>query len=214
VSVLSARDGYRLWAPTYQAETAISFLDEQLATEMLDGLPRERLLDAGCGTGRRLKGISGAVGVDASPEMIAAGDATNLLVGDVRALPFPPSRFDMVWCRLVLGHLADPMVAYRELARVCRPGGHIFVTDFHSDAVAAGGKRTFRDQAGALHEVEHYIHDHPKMAAMAGLALLERRGAAVGPAVRDFYARAGKLSLYEKDQGLKLVDALLFRREN
>ena len=214
MSVLSAREGYRLWAPTYGAETAISFLDEQLAMQMLDGLPREQLLDAGCGTGRRLAGISGAIGVDSSPEMIAASSATNLMVADVRALPFPPGRFDMVWCRLVLGHLADPMPAYRELARVCRPHGHVFVTDFHSDAVAAGGKRTFRDQEGGLHEVEHHVHDHLKMAGATGLALLERRDAGVGLAVRDFYAHAGKLSLYEKDHGLKLVDAFLFRREN
>ena len=87
MSVLSAREGYRRWAPTYGAETAISFLDEQLAMQMLDGLPREQLLDAGSGTGRRLAGISGAIGVDSSPEMIAAGSATNLTVADVRALP-------------------------------------------------------------------------------------------------------------------------------
>jgi malonyl-CoA O-methyltransferase len=213
MSVLAVRDAYRLWAPTYAAETATSFLDEQLAREMLYDLPCERLLDAGCGTGRRLAGMDEAIGVDASAEMVAAGGGANLIVAEIRALPFASARFDMVWCRLVLGHLADPMPAYRELARVCRPGGHVFVTDFHPDAVAAGGRRSFRDQAGQVHEVEHHVHpDHATFAGRAGLALVDRREASVGPIIRDFYARAEKLALYEKDRGLKLVAAFLFHR--
>jgi malonyl-CoA O-methyltransferase len=213
MSALAARDAYRLWAPTYAAETATSFLDEQLAREMLYDLPCERLLDAGCGTGRRLAGMDEAIGVDASAEMVAAGGGANLIVAEIRALPFASARFDMVWCRLVLGHLADPMPAYRELARVCRPGGHVFVTDFHPDAVAAGGRRSFRDQAGQVHEVEHHVHpDHATFAGRAGLALVDRREASVGPIIRDFYARAEKLALYEKDRGLKLVAAFLFHR--
>jgi malonyl-CoA O-methyltransferase len=157
--------------------------------------------------------MDGAIGVDASAEMVAAGRSANLIVAEIRALPFAPARFDMVWCRLVLGHLADPMPAYRELARVCRPGGHVFVTDFHPDAVAAGGRRSFRDQAGQVHEVEHYVHsDHAALAGRAGLTLVERREASVGPMIRDFYARAERLALYEKDRGLKLVAAFLFHR--
>ncbi|HEX3753982.1 MAG TPA: class I SAM-dependent methyltransferase [Rhizomicrobium sp.] len=213
MSVLNVQDAYRLWAPTYAAETALSFLDEELASQMLAGLPRRRLLDAGCGTGRRIAGIADAIGVDASPEMVAAGGDPNLVVADIRALPFPAAHFDMVWCRLVLGHLADPLPAYRELARVCRTGGYVFVTDFHPDAVASGGRRSFRDRNGQVHDVEHYLHaDHPAMALETDLHLVAHRDAAVGPAIRDFYARAGKLALYEQDRGLKVVAAFLFRK--
>jgi malonyl-CoA O-methyltransferase len=213
MSVLNVQDAYRLWAPTYAAETALSFLDEELASQMLAGLPRRRLLDAGCGTGRRIAGIADAIGVDASPEMVAAGGDPNLVVADIRALPFPPAHFDMIWSRLVLGHLADPLPAYRELARVCRTGGYVFVTDFHPDAVASGGRRSFRDRNGQVHDVEHYLHaDHPAMALQTDLLLVAHRDAGVGPAIRDFYARAGKLALYEQDQGLKVVAAFLFRK--
>jgi SAM-dependent methyltransferase len=135
---LSARQAYSLWAPTYGSETATSFLDEELAQEMLCGLPQTRLLDAGCGIGRRIADLAGTVGIDASPEMLVAGGACNVVKGDVRAMPFASDRFDMVWCRLVLGHLPDPSRAYQEFARVCRPGGYVFVTDFHPDAAAAG----------------------------------------------------------------------------
>lgn len=180
-SKLDVREAYRLWAPTYAAETAISFLDEELAQEMLGGLPQTRLLDAGCGFGWRMAGISGAVGIDASPDMLAAGGARNVLTGDVREMPFASDRFDMVWCRLVLGYLPDPLRAYKEFARVCMPGGHVFVTDFHPDAVAAGHKRTFTDQVGTVHEIENYVHgNHAHLAAAAGLSLVAYRDGVVG----------------------------------
>jgi malonyl-CoA O-methyltransferase len=212
-SRLSAREVYRLWAPTYASETAASSLDEELAQEMLRGLPQARLLDAGCGIGRRIEDIPSAVGIDASPEMLAAGRARNVVIGDVRAMPFSSDRFDMVWCRLVLGHLPDPSCAYQELARVCMPDGYVFVTDFHPDADAAGHQRTFTDNGGTVHQVEHYVHsNHAHLAAATGLSLVTRRDGVVGPSIRGFYARGIGLKAYKRDMGLKLVAAFLFRK--
>jgi malonyl-CoA O-methyltransferase len=215
ISKLDAREGYRLWAPTYATETAISFLEDELAKRMLHGLPQAQLLDAGCGVGRRISDIPGAIGMDLSPEMLAAGGARNVVGGDVRAMPFASDRFDMVWCRLVLGHLPDPLRAYLEFARVCMPGGYVFVTDFHSDAFAAGHRRTFNAQEGTVHEIEHYVHgDHIQLAAKAGLTHLAFREGIVGPSIRDFYASGIGLNAYKRDLGLKLISAFLFRRPN
>jgi malonyl-CoA O-methyltransferase len=213
VDKLDAREAYRLWAATYSAESTTSFLDEELAQQMLPGLPRTQLLDAGCGIGRRIKGITGAVGMDLSPNMLAAGGARNVVAGDILAMPFASDCFDMVWCRLVLGHLPDLRPAYCELARVCRHGGYVFVTDFHSDAAAAGHRRTFTDPTGVVHEIEHYIHtNHTDVARDAGLRLVSHRDAAVGPSIRDFYIRGIGLKAYTRDEGLKLVSAFLFHR--
>jgi malonyl-CoA O-methyltransferase len=215
MTILDAREAYRLWAPTYAAETAISFLDEVLARALLPPLAGKRLLDAGCGTGRRIAGAAGAVGVDASLDMLNAGGARAVAAADVSALPFPPASFDMVWCRLVLGHLRDPEPAYREFAHVCRPGGLLFVTDFHADAAAAGHRRSFRDASGALHEVEHHVHDaaaHIAFAERAGFTFLARQDGTIGPAVKPFYACAGRLGAYERDFGLAVVAAFLFCR--
>jgi malonyl-CoA O-methyltransferase len=213
IDQLGVREAYRLWAPTYASETATSTLDEQLAQEMLYGLPRTRLLDAGCGIGRRIKDIPGAIGIDASSEMLAAGGESNVIAGDIRSMPFASRSFDMVWCRLVLGHMRDALPAYRELARVCLPGGYIFVTDFHPDAAAAGHRRTFTDQSGRLHEIEHYIHgDHIDLAAQAGLSLTTQRDGAVGQSVRSFYMQGLGRKAYKRDLNLKLVAAFLYRR--
>lgn len=212
VSLLDAREGYRLWAPSYSNETVTTALDDELAGQMLQGLPRQRLLDAGCGSARRIREIPDAIGLDLSVEMLAADDAQNVVEGDVRAMPFASSQFDVVWCRLVLGHLPDPWPAYMELARVCKPGGYVFVTDRHPDAVAAGHRRTFTAPDGTVYEIEHHVHrNHVELAEKAGLVQIASCEAAVGPRVQQFYARGIGLKAYRRDLGLKLVCAFLFR---
>ncbi|HVG44643.1 MAG TPA: methyltransferase domain-containing protein, partial [Longimicrobium sp.] len=115
---LPPRAAYRLWAPGYEEETAISFVDDRLVAALTPPLGGLRLLDAGCGTGRRLRRIDGAAlaaGADLTWEMLAAGSSAAsgppplLAAADVRALPFASSSFDVVWCRLVVGHLPDPI---------------------------------------------------------------------------------------------------------
>ncbi|MDB5673187.1 MAG: Methyltransferase type 11 [Sphingomonas bacterium] len=222
MTALPARDAYRLWAPTYVAETAITALECGLVDALTPPLHGRHLLDAGCGTGRRLlgSGAASAVGVDLSPEMLDAGDAAgdpsiSLLVGDVRALPLPYAAFDVTWCRLVIGHVPACAPAYAELARVTAPDGTVIVSDFHPRAHEAGHRRTFRSE-GVVHEVEHYVHtlsDHRAAASAAGLRLVKIREAPIGPDVRPFYERADRLALYDEHVGLPVVLALSFRRE-
>lgn len=224
MSALDVREGYRRWAPTYAAETAISQLDTELVAALTPPLAGKALLDVGCGTGRRLLGAGAAraVGVDLCPEMLEAGvgldvDRPDLrtLVGDVRDLPLPDRSFDVVWCRLVLGHLPECDRAYGELARVAARGATIIVTDFHPAAAAAGHRRTFRDEAG-VHELEHYVHaaeTHLDAARRAGLTLVAPREARIGETARPFYADAGRLDLYQQHLDLPVVLAAAFRRD-
>ena len=137
--VLSPAQGYALWAPAY-AETVVTVLESAAVASLDVPLVGRRVLDAGCGTGRRLVharegGASLAVGVDLTPAMLAQGKAEPLLAAaDVRALPVADDSFDVVWCRLVLGHVANLDAAYAELGRACALGGALVVTDFHPSA--------------------------------------------------------------------------------
>ena len=224
MSALNPRDGYRLWAPTYSRENAISSLEAALVDAMTPPLTGLRLLDAGCGTGRRLHecGAASVVGVDLSPEMIEAGIGLGeplphilTLVGDVRDLPLPDADFDVLWCRLVIGHLPDYPAAYAELARVATPGATVIVTDFHAAAHAAGHRRTFRE-GDVVHEIIHHVHpieDQIDQARALGLTLRDRREATIGPAARPFYVAAGRDDLYAEHFGLPVVSALAFQRE-
>jgi malonyl-CoA O-methyltransferase len=147
--------------------------------------------------------------------MLIAGDHPRVAAADVRALPFFADCFDVIWCRLVLGHISDPLSTYRELARVCRPGGCLFVSDFHADAVAAGHSRSFRDGSGQVYAVEHHVHEansHLKAAQEAGFAARDYREGKIGSRVRHLYVRAGRSTQYERDLGLPVVAAFLFER--
>jgi len=224
VTPLLARDGYRLWAPTYEDETAVSFLENDLVGDLRVPV-RGVLLDAGCGTARRLRDATRArlaVGADASTAMLGRaarddGAASPLLVGaDLRALPFAAASFDVVWCRLAIGHVREVDRVYGELSRVCRTGGWVVVSDVHPDAVAAGHRRTFRDANGVVHEIEHHVHPverHLECAGARRLRVRAHRDGAVGPRLRGFYKRARRLDMYDQQRGLRLVLALAFQRE-
>jgi malonyl-CoA O-methyltransferase len=224
MSALAVREAYRLWAPSYSDETAISWLENELVngvTPPLDGL---RLLDAGCGTGRRIRSAAAAtrIGLDLSSDMLLAGIADDTacpgfepIVADVQAMPLGSRSFDVVWCRLVLGHLPRLDAAYPELARVADYGAMVIVSDFHPAAVEAGHRRSFSIDSEVI-EVEHYVHSaatHIDTARAAGLELVDLREAIIGEDVRPFYERAGKHAAYRDHVGLPVVLALAFRKE-
>lgn len=223
-SIVGAAAGYRLWAPMYGRETAISYLENGLVAGLTPPLAGLRLLDAGCGTGRRLRkaGAAVSVGLDSSREMIAAGIAADsqpqglqFIVADVRAMPVDDASFDVIWCRLVLGHLPELDAAYRELARVADLGAHVIVTDFHPAAHEAGHRRSFRAGTEVI-ELEHYVrqaHQHIEAAKNAGLVLVATRDASIGNDVRSFYTEAGMDSAFSAHVGLPVVLALAFRTE-
>jgi malonyl-CoA O-methyltransferase len=196
----------------------VSSLENRLVETLAIPTASCRLLDVGCGTGRRLRGTDAAVaaGVDASLDMLRlAPPEQRRAAADVRALPLAAGSFDVVWCRLVIGHVRELEAAYSELSRVCRPGGAVIVSDLSAEAIAAGHRRTFRDSLGEVHELEHVVHSIERQAAVArdvGLDLETQRHGAVDSSVRQFYADAGRLQAYEEQRGLPLVCVLVLRR--
>ncbi len=101
------------------------------------------LLDVGCGPGTITVDLAALVapgrvlGVDMTDAPLAeardlaerTGASVVFEVGDVYALAEDDDSFDVVHAHQVLQHLADPVAALREMARVCRPGGLIAVRD-------------------------------------------------------------------------------------
>jgi len=218
---LPPRAAYRIWAPFYDRENPVTVLEDAATSRLTPPLQGRTLLDAACGTARRLPGTDAvrAIGLDAAPEMLEVASRSvpgaRLVQGDLRALPFRDACADVVWCRLAIGHVREIDAAYAELGRVCRAGGRVIVTDFHPEAVAAGHTRSFREPGGAVIAIEHTVHTAQAQIAAArrcGLALAARLEPAVGPAVRDLYEAAGAVDRYAGQLGLPLVLALSFER--
>ncbi|HUL01859.1 MAG TPA: class I SAM-dependent methyltransferase [Gemmatimonadales bacterium] len=219
---LTAREGYRLWAESYGDENPVTALDNAAVQGLTPALAGKALLDAGCGTGSRLRPAGAgepraAVGIDLVPQMLRRGrhdgPALALAAADVRALPFGAGTFEVVWCRLVVGYVAELATVYAELGRVTRRGGCVIVTDFHPAAARAKLVRNCWDGQGGVHVLEHHTHEaaaHRAAAGSAGLSLDVEVNQVVGPEVRAFYAAAGMLDRYEQQSGMPLVLALRF----
>ncbi|MGE3842829.1 MAG: class I SAM-dependent methyltransferase [Vicinamibacterales bacterium] len=106
-----------------------------LLEEVAAGQPGALLLDCGCGTGVNLtllRRYGRAIGVDLTMRGLQFGRARGeRLLGqaDAACLPFPASRFDGLTSFDVLYSLDDEaeLAAWREMARVLKPGGWLIV---------------------------------------------------------------------------------------
>jgi malonyl-CoA O-methyltransferase len=208
--VISAREGYALWAETWDATPSpIVALEERMLMPRLEGLTPRRAIDVGCGTGRWTARL-GAVGIDASPAMLAIaaqkpGLRGRLAVGDAAALPVAGESADLVLCALTLGHVRGWNRALQELARVLEPGGTLILTDFHPAAAAQGWRRTFRHD-GIVYEIENHPYTvHQLQEAAEGLVLAECMEAAIGEPERPLFAEAGRPELFEAALGTPAV---------
>lgn len=90
----------------------------------------ERILDVGCGDGALTQKLVAAgaavVGIDSSPEMVAAARKLGLdaRVADVRELGFA-SEFDAVFSNAVLHWVREPERAARSMRAALKPGGRL-----------------------------------------------------------------------------------------
>jgi len=92
--------------------------------------PGALVLDAGAGDGRYRQEFAHTryIGVD-----LAVGDVSWDYSGlgavcDLAALPFASGSFDAVLCTQVLEHVAEPQLVLREVCRVLKPGGRLFLS--------------------------------------------------------------------------------------
>lgn len=112
--------------------------------------PSDAFLDVACGPGLLACAFAArvrhATGIDLTPAMLDLArrnqqeqrlENLSWFQGDVTALPFPGSSFDIVTCRFAFHHFPDPLAVLREMRRVCRPGGRLVVADSAPSAAKA-----------------------------------------------------------------------------
>lgn len=108
----------------------------------LDWFQGKTCLDAGCGGGRYLValarlGAKEVKGIDISSEAITMANArlkergltcAQAMEASVLEIPFPDKYFDYVVSSGVIHHTPNPYRAFRELVRVLKPGGKLFLS--------------------------------------------------------------------------------------
>lgn len=162
--------GYDLWAKSYDTDSDPIIENEGPAVrQLMDGLPKGRVLDAACGTGRHAEYLVGlgheVVGTDAVEAMLEKAKAklpsVEFRVADLESLPFGDAEFDAAVCGLALLHLADVGPAIKELGRVLKPGGRLIASVPHPFIYNVLGWRApaFDDNGHGM-VVPEYGHPH------------------------------------------------------
>jgi len=153
------------WSPADYQQNA-GFVPALGASNLAELNPRpgERILDLGCGDGVLTAQIAArgatVVGVDASPDMVAAAVAAGLdaRVVDARALPFD-REFDAVFSNAVLHWIPEADAVLRGVARALKPGGR-FVAEFggHTNvaAIAVAIRAVFRSHGVTMDAPWYY----------------------------------------------------------
>lgn len=104
--------------------------------------PTDHLLDIGAGAGTITADLAklvenvtateiGPDELDLTRQTITERGMTNVdfRIADIHTLDFDDDTFDVVHAHQVLQHIADPVKALREMARVTKPGGIVAVRD-------------------------------------------------------------------------------------
>jgi demethylmenaquinone methyltransferase / 2-methoxy-6-polyprenyl-1,4-benzoquinol methylase len=212
VSEVTARELFAPLGPTYDRYARLlSFgQDPRWRRFLVSRVPRTAgcVLDVATGTAAVAIELAQAapgrtvVGVDQSPEMLAAGrarvaraglaDRIELREGRAESLPFADGEFDALTFTYLLRYVDDPLSTMRELTRVVRPGGVVAMLEFD---VPRGMWRPLWDL---------YVRVGLPLAGALVSPGWREVGGFLGPSIREFHARVSLEQLW-RDAGLGAV---------
>jgi demethylmenaquinone methyltransferase / 2-methoxy-6-polyprenyl-1,4-benzoquinol methylase len=111
----------------------------RVVTKRIKALNPSKLLDVASGTGDLALDIQDelpdtkVIATDFCAEMLEHASSRGVhqtLVADALELPFPDGEFDVVTVAFGLRNMADYERALKEMRRVLKPGGSLFILDF------------------------------------------------------------------------------------
>jgi 2-polyprenyl-3-methyl-5-hydroxy-6-metoxy-1,4-benzoquinol methylase len=146
-----AQHGRRLLPDPSTVAGMGTFAKYARAADLMAGESVREVLDVGCNRGSVEALFHGlhagkasnvrVEGIDISHAAIEQAKSLGLTgcsftVYDGKRIPFPDTRFDLVIMVEVLEHVIDKVGLLREVARVLRPGGTLFLTTPNPDSLA------------------------------------------------------------------------------
>src|SRR5437763_555927 len=188
--------------------TAAPIANEAALKMIIDAAEHHRddtLLDVACGGGIVVCAFAPylrhATGIDATPAMLQRSRAlaaekgianVTWQEGAVEHLPYADGAFTIVVTRFAMHHFLDPAAVFREMVRVCAPGGRIVVVDTYTSedpakAAAFNRLEIFRDPS---HARSLYLTELKGLYRTAGLAEPRARFYELRDTVKNLLARS------------------------
>jgi ubiquinone/menaquinone biosynthesis C-methylase UbiE len=137
---LDPKTGYARYAHEYDEREAYWDSFEKRHLELpIKASAGEKVLDAGCGTGRLsvklVEAGAEVTALDISPEMLALLEKKNpdieTVEGDMEDMPFEDGSFDMVFSTMAMVHLKKIEPFMDECYRVLKDRGHFVLVNIH-----------------------------------------------------------------------------------
>ncbi len=178
---------YDAWSETYDedANRTRDLAGRALRAASLRGLSGD-VVELGCGTGENTVWLTerarSLVAVDFSEgmlrkarEKVGAAHVVFLAHDLLRPLPLPEGSADLVAIVLVLEHLPAVAPVLTEAARVLRPGGELFICEYHPFRQLTGGQARFHrpgsEQPVKIPAYLHMLSEFVSAGIEAGLTL-------------------------------------------
>jgi cytosine/adenosine deaminase-related metal-dependent hydrolase/ubiquinone/menaquinone biosynthesis C-methylase UbiE len=183
-STISSRDGYSVWAQSYDsAPNPMLSLEQRILESIFPDVRGLDVVDLGCGTGRWLAalqncGARNLLGVDFSPEMLQVaksklGNEAALLNADCTQLSLPHASADLVLCSFLLSYVEDAASFLDKIKTILRPNGRAFLTDLHPDTTARLNWRRGVHREGGFQEIRTFHRDFQELMQICENANLE-----------------------------------------
>lgn len=224
----NAVEAYDLWAENYDVQPGNLMLDmdEEVFSELLKGvaIKGKQVADIGCGTGRHwaklFKGQPGKLtGFDVSAGMLKRlqekfPEADTHQITDNLFSEIPDNSYDLIISTLTVAHIKNIDEALQAWCRLLRDTGDIIITDFHPNALAFGGKRTFeyRDTQIAVQNFVHYVERIEEILWKNKLGVINKIERVIDESVRHYYEAKNALPVYEKFKGSRIIYGIHLRR--
>jgi trans-aconitate 2-methyltransferase len=136
-------------------------------------------LDLGCGPGFSTSLLDAVhaprtlIGLDSSPEFVRMAQArvprARFVVHDAAETPLPGSPADVVYARLLLAHLPDPLALAHRWMAALDPGGVLLIEDLEEIRTPPGPLQTYEEiSAQVVRSGGGLMYAGPRLAALGG----------------------------------------------